>query len=124
MSDEPLVFAVNAKGTIGYAPVKSAVSAAPRPLQNKRQEQYDEMRRPQAALMFRSLKANSLLGMSWRECWALGEGNSTWDVGPIVVWLRAHGVDIDARYDSAVGETRFYLIEPPRKNAVGESGGL
>jgi hypothetical protein len=48
-------------------------------------------------------------GMSWAECWALGEGEESWAVGPIVIWLRSKGVSVVALYDVAEGETRFYL---------------
>jgi hypothetical protein len=47
--------------------------------------------------------------MSWAECWALGEGEESWAVGPIVIWLRSKGVAVVALYDVAEGETRFYL---------------
>lgn len=92
----------------------------PRPVENRAQKRYDEMRRPQGALMFRMLRDRHEEGASWKECWALGEGNEGWDVGPIVVWLRSKGVSIDARYDVVAGETRFYLTEPL---ALGVSGG-
>jgi hypothetical protein len=52
--------------------------------------------------------------MAWRECFALCE-----EPGAVVVWMRAHGVDVLAEYDVAGGETRFYLIEPSRPLAVG-----
>jgi hypothetical protein len=61
-------------------------------------------------IVFRALKLNAMLGLSWKECWALGESNENWDVGPIINWLRSKGVGIEARYDPVVGETRFYLV--------------
>ncbi len=85
------------------------VRVLPKPLGPSAQQRYDEMRRPQAATLYRALMGKTSEGMSWKECWALGEGNDRWDVGPIVVWLRAHGVEVEARYDSVVGETRFYI---------------
>jgi hypothetical protein len=84
--------------------------ALPRAPKSAARERYDAMRRPQAALMYRALMAVYEQGLSWKECWALGEGNAEWDVGPIVVWMRARGVVIEARYDAVVGETRFYLV--------------
>ncbi|HWI68540.1 MAG TPA: hypothetical protein VNS88_09185, partial [Nitrospiraceae bacterium] len=64
-----------------------------------------------AAVLFRFLRDAGDAGLSWKECWALGEGNDEWDVGPIVVWLRSTGkVEVLARYDVVVGETRFYLV--------------
>jgi hypothetical protein len=90
------------------------VSAPPRPRGASAQQKYDEMRRPQAALLFRALKAAEHKGMAWRECFALCE-----EPGAVVVWMRAHGVDVDAVYDVGGGETRFYLIEPARPLAVG-----
>jgi len=88
---------------------------------------YDEKRRPQAALLYRELLSAGGAGLSWKECWALsGEVNDGWDVGPIVVWMRSKGVDIDARYDVVAGETRFYLsgvAGRPEVTGVGASGG-
>jgi hypothetical protein len=93
-----------------------AATPLPRPRENKARELYDAKRRPQAALLFRFIRDAGVVGVSWKECWALGlecESNgesNEWDVGPIVVWLRAHGVEVVARYDVVVGETRFYLV--------------
>ena len=112
MSDEPLVFAVDEGGRIGYAPTQRPPSA-PAPVRSKSskaQEEYDLLRRPQAGKLFRALREAGESGMSWRGCWALGEGNERWDVGPIVIWLRMQKVQIDARYDPVGGETRFYLL--------------
>ncbi len=93
------------KPTLSPAPVYGP----PRPVRNMKQEAYDEMRRPQAAVLYRALMAATSSGLSWKDCWALGEGNEQWNVGPIVVWLRSHSVDIEAVYDVVAGETRFYL---------------
>jgi hypothetical protein len=121
MSDEqPLVFAVAPGGTFSIQPPeRPATQSAPvRSRGSKAQEEYDAKRRPQAVLLYRFLAASLETGRSWRECWALGESqesleeyelNAGWDVGPIVVWLRSHGVDIEALYDVVAGETRFYL---------------
>jgi hypothetical protein len=118
MSDEqPLVFAVAPGGTFSIQPPeRPATQSAPvRSKTSKAQEEYDAKRRPQAVLLYRFLAASLETGRSWRECWALGESegeyelNVGWDVGPIVVWLRSHGVDIEALYDVVAGETRFYL---------------
>jgi hypothetical protein len=94
--------------------------ALPRARGSKAREAYDQKRRPQAALMYRMLRERHEAGMSWRECWALGEGNDDWDVGPIIVWMRSRGVSVEARYDPVVGETRFYLVAG---EGVGVSGG-
>jgi hypothetical protein len=72
---------------------------------NKAREKTDAERRPQAAVLYRALLAAGPGGLSWRECWALGD----WEVGPVVIWMRAHGVEVEARYDPVAGETRFYL---------------
>jgi len=66
------------------------------------------MRRPQAALLFRALKSAGAGGLSWKECWALSD-DEEFVVGPIVIWMRFHGCDVEARYDPVAGETRFYL---------------
>lgn len=93
---------------------ENAVPRAPRPLKSSKakwQLERDEQRRPQAAVLFRALRERTD-GMAWRELWALGESNPSewaWEVGPIVVWLRAQGVSVVAEYDTANGETRFYL---------------
>jgi hypothetical protein len=63
--------------------------------------------------LFRALRVAQHSGLAWRECFALCD-----EVGSVVVWLRSRGVDIEAVYDSSAGETRFYLIEPPRPSAV------
>ena len=89
----------------------------PRAPKSRAREAYDAKRRPQAAVLFRFLRDAGDAGLSWKECWALGEGNDEWDVGPIVVWLRSTGkVEVLARYDVVVGETRFYLV-------AGDAGG-
>jgi hypothetical protein len=79
-----------------YGPVRAPV--------NKQREKTDAERRPQAAVVYRALLAAGAGGLSWRELWALSEA-----VGPVVIWMRAHGVEVEARYDPVVGETRFYL---------------
>jgi hypothetical protein len=107
--DSPLVFAVDDKGRVGYAPTQRPPSAPVRSKTSKAQEEYDAKRRPQAAKLYRMLRDCAEKGSSWRECWALGEGNEGWDVGPIVIWLRSRSVDIEAVYDVVAGETRFYL---------------
>ena len=96
-------------------PTQRPVSAPVRSRASVQQAAYDEMRRPQAAIVFRLLRDSGESGVSWRELWAAGESNEPhevnqrWEVGPIVVWLRSRGVDIEALYDTSVGETRFYL---------------
>lgn len=112
--DSPLVFAVAPGGTFSIQPPeRPATQSAPvRSRTSKAQEEYDALRRPQAAVLYRALGDAGDAGLSWRECWALGESgetNSRWDVGPIVIWVRAKGVDIEALYDPIAGETRFYL---------------
>jgi hypothetical protein len=107
-----LSFTVNAKGTVQLDPLPQEAAAAPRaprPLVDRRLEKQDAQRRPQAAVLFRALKAAGESGLSWRECWALSD-DEEFVVGPIVIWMRAHGVEVEARYDSGAGETRFYLI--------------
>jgi hypothetical protein len=121
--DSPLVFAVAPGGTFSIQPPeRPATQSAPvRSRGSKAQEEYDAKRRPQAVLLYRFLAASLETGRSWRECWALGESqesleeyelNAGWDVGPIVVWLRSHDVDVIAEYDVTAGETRFYLAVP------------
>lgn len=109
-ADEPITFAVSEKGTIGYAvPAPPAgVSPTPRPLRDTGREKQDALRRPQAAVLFRALKRAGSAGLSWRECWALSD-DEEFVVGPIVIWMRFHGCDIEALYDAVAGETRFYL---------------
>ena len=97
-------------------PTQAPASPLPKPLVNSvaaKQKRYDEMRRPQAEVLFRALRAAEHKGLAWRECFALTD-----EPGSVVVWLRSHGVDIEAVYDSGAGETRFYLIEPARPLAV------
>lgn len=89
------------------APVR--VYGPPRPVENRALKRQDEMRRPQAAVLFRALREAGEAGLSWKECWALSD-DEEFVVGPIVIWMRAHGVSIDARYDVVAGETRFYLL--------------
>lgn len=81
------------------------VSAAPRPLKDKRQEQRDELLRPQAAVLYPALKAAGEGGLAWRECFVLVSEDT--GVGRVVVWMRSHGVEISAWYEA--GETRFRL---------------
>lgn len=64
----------------------------------------DEKRRSQAVVLFRALRDAAEKGLAWRECWALCE-----DVGPVIVWMRARGVEVSAVYDVGGGETRFYI---------------
>jgi len=85
------------------------VYGPPRPVVNRAREAQDAMRRPQAALLFRALKSAGAGGLSWKECWALSD-DEEFVVGPIVIWMRFHGCDIEARYDVVAGETRFYLL--------------
>ena len=75
---------------------------------NRAREAQDAMRRPQAAVLFRALRDAGAGGLSWRECWALSD-DEEFVVGPIVIWMRFHGCDVEARYDPVAGETRFYL---------------
>ena len=82
--------------------------APPRPLGNRARDAQDEMRRPQAAVLYRALKSAGAGGLSWKECWALSD-DEEFVVGPIVIWMRFHGCDVDAVYDVVAGETRFYL---------------
>ena len=70
---------------------------------------YDEKRRPQAVLLYRELLRVGDAGLSWKECWAVGEADADYAVGPVVVWLRSKGVDVRSTYDTVAGETRFYL---------------
>lgn len=113
MSD--ITYEVSPSGAFRVQPPERPAGAAPRPLGNRAQEKYDEMRRPQAAIVFRHLREAGEVGVAWRELWALGESSEPhevterWDVGPIIVWLRARNVDIEALYDVVAGETRFYL---------------
>jgi hypothetical protein len=109
---EDITFEVDAKGRVGYKPPQRPAGDAPRPLVNRAREKQDEMRRPQAAHVFRMLRERHAMGASWAELWALGEGNEEWAVGPIIVWLRAHNVEVVAEYDVTAGETRFYLAVP------------
>jgi hypothetical protein len=108
---QPITFAVNEKGTIGYAPVAPPADGprAPRPLRDSGREKQDAMRRPQAAVLYRALKAAGSEGLSWKECWALST-DEEFVVGPIVIWMRFHGCEVVARYDPVGGETRFYLV--------------
>lgn len=117
-----LSFTVNEKGTIGLDPLEVPEPTqrpaphtgltpdvrAPRPLVNRKQDAQDELRRPQAVVLFRALKAAGSAGLSWKECWALSD-DEEFVVGPIVIWMRFHGCDIEARYDPVAGETRFYI---------------
>lgn len=89
-------------------PIRPAVSETPRPLRDTGREKQDAMRRPQAAVLFRALKDAGAKGLSWTECWALSD-DEEFVVGPIVIWMRFHGVVVEARYDAVAGETRFYL---------------
>ena len=106
-----LSFTVNEKGTIGLDPLEQPTQrpALPRPLKNRAQDAQDEMRRPQAAVLYRALKAAGSEGLSWKECWALST-DEEFVVGPIVIWMRFHGCEVVARYDPVGGETRFYLV--------------
>lgn len=110
MTDEkqPLVFAVDEAGRTHIAPPQRPAGDAPRPLRNLQREKQDEMRRPQAAVLFRALRDAGSLGLSWKQCWALSD-DEEFAVGPIVIWMRFHGVEVLARYDAVGGETRFYL---------------
>jgi hypothetical protein len=118
-----LSFTVNEKGTIGLDPLEPpptqgpaldptrerSETALPRPLRDTGKEKQDAMRRPQAALLFRALKAAGSAGLSWKECWALSD-DEEFTVGPIVIWMRYHGCEVNAVYDLIAGETRFYLV--------------
>lgn len=106
-----LSFTVNDKGAIGLDPLEPPTQrpALPRPLRDSNRDKQDAMRRPQAAVLFRALRSAGALGLSWKECWALSD-DEEFVVGPIVIWMRFHGCDIEARYDAVAGETRFYLI--------------
>ena len=105
-----LSFTVSEKGSIQLDPLEQPTQrpALPRPLKNRAQDAQDEMRRPQAAVLYRALKAAGSEGLSWKECWALST-DEEFVVGPIVIWMRFHGVGVTARYDAVGGETRFYL---------------
>ena len=94
-------------------PTQVPVSPVPKSRVNALQKAYDAKRRPQAEVLFRALRVAQHQGLAWRECFALCD-----EPGAVVVWLRGHGVDIEAVYDAGAGETRFYLIEPPRPLAV------
>jgi hypothetical protein len=113
-TEAPLIFEVSAKGTftsrLEQPPDAPAMLSPVVRSRSQAAVKYDEMRRPQAAVLFRALKAAPVLGLSWKECWVLGEGNQEWDVGPIVIWMRTKGVEVDARYDPVAGETRFYIV--------------
>jgi len=89
-------------------PTQEPVYGPPQPVRNRQREAQDEMRRPQAALLFRALRSAGESGLSWKECWALSD-DEEFVVGPIVIWMRFHGCDVEARYDPVAGETRFYL---------------
>ena len=109
--EQPLVFTVGEKGRIGLtvqAPAGDEVPRAPRPLRDTGREKQDELRRPQAAVLYRALREAGETGLSWKECWALST-DEEFVVGPIVIWMRFHGVGVTARYDPVGGETRFYL---------------
>jgi hypothetical protein len=95
--------------TVGKQPTQEPVYGPPRPVVNRAREAQDAMRRPQAAVLFRALKSAGESGLSWKECWALSD-DEEFVVGPIVIWMRFHGCDIEARYDVVAGETRFYLM--------------
>ena len=113
MTTPDITFTVNSDGTINEAvPPRPPTQEPPLPrlAGNRAKEAYDAMRRPQAASVYRMLKSRHEVGASWKELWALGESNEQWDVGPIVVWLRFHGCEVEARYDVVGGESRFYLV--------------
>ena len=94
---------------VGEQPTQRPDGVPPAPLRNRARDAQDEMRRPQAAVLFRALKAAGAGGLSWKECWALSD-DEEFVVGPIVIWMRFHGVEVDARYDPVAGETRFYIV--------------
>jgi len=76
----------------GKAPTQGpAYHGPPRPVRNVQREKQDALRRPQAAILFRALRAAGEAGLSWKECWALAPDDEEFVVGPIVFWLRFHG---------------------------------
>lgn len=108
---DPLSFTVTDKGIAvdpPTAPTQRPALSLPRPIKNRDREKQDELRRPQAAVLFRALREAGESGLSWKECWALS-ADEEFVVGPIVVWMRFHGCEVEARYDAVAGETRFYL---------------
>jgi hypothetical protein len=115
-----LSFTVGPTGAIGLDPLEPPTQgpALPRPLRDTGKEKQDAMRRPQAALLFRALKAAGSAGLSWKECWALSD-DEEFTVGPIVIWMRYHGCEVNAVYDLIAGETRFYLAGWSDWNAQG-----
>jgi hypothetical protein len=84
------------------------VSAPPKARQRKKSiGQDDEVLRPQAAVVFRALKAVGASGLAWREVFVLVEDYDGSEVGRTVTWMRYHGVSVLAYYEA--GETRFKL---------------
>jgi hypothetical protein len=65
--------------------------------------------RPLAALLYPALKQAGPVGLSWVECFALLGADT--QPGAVVVWMRAHGVNVVCGYDDAGSgfETRFVL---------------
>jgi hypothetical protein len=90
-----------------FQPVRAevVVSPAPAPMGSSQRARHDERMKPMAAVLFRALREAESL--SWLECLALMPEGET-NVGQVIVWLRFHQCDIEAKY--VAGETRFYLV--------------